>query len=86
MAAQFLKSLAALPAGLLLSKSTKIIMAPRHPKHTIARPIGAARVSGRPHDDILAVARELAKRAARADHEAEIAARLAATPASEPRL
>ena len=51
----------------------------RHPSHTIVRPIGTARVSG-PPDDILALARELAKRAAREDHEAEIAARLAAPP------
>jgi hypothetical protein len=59
-------------------------MAPKHPTHTIARPIRAARVSG-PHDDILALARELAKRAAREDHEAEIAARLAAHPTTGPR-
>jgi hypothetical protein len=51
----------------------------------IARPIGAARVSGKPHDDIIALARELAKRAAREDHEAEIAARLATNPVIEPR-
>lgn len=60
-------------------------MATKHPAHTIARPIGAARVSGRPHDDILALARELAKRAAREDHKAEIAARLATNPVIEPR-
>jgi hypothetical protein len=56
----------------------------RHPSHTIVRPIGTARVSG-PPDDILALARDLAKRAAREDHEAEIAARLAAHPATETR-
>jgi hypothetical protein len=56
----------------------------KQPAHKVARPIGAARVPG-PHDDILALARELAKRAAREDHEAEIAARLASHPAIEPR-
>lgn len=59
-------------------------MATKHPPHTIARQIGAARVSG-PHEDILALARELAKRAAREDHEAEIAARLGSHPAIGPR-
>jgi hypothetical protein len=57
----------------------------KQPAHKVARLIGAARVSA-PHDDILALARELAKRAARKDHEAEIAARLAANPVIEPRL
>jgi hypothetical protein len=53
----------------------------RHLAQTIARPIGAARVSGKPHHDIIALAKELAKRAAREDHEAEIAARLRTIPA-----
>jgi hypothetical protein len=63
----------------------QIDMDTRHLAQMIARPIGAARVSGKPHDDIIALARELAKRAAREDHEAEIAARLATNPVIEPR-
>jgi hypothetical protein len=40
--------------------------------HTIARSIGAARVSA-VHDDFVAIVRALAKRHAREDHAAEIA-------------
>jgi hypothetical protein len=57
----------------------------RHLAQTIARPIGAARESGKPHDDIIALARELAKRAAREDHEAQIATRLVINPAIGPK-
>jgi hypothetical protein len=47
-------------------------MSKKRSDHTIARSIGAARVSA-PDDDFLAIVRALAKRHAREDHAAEIA-------------
>jgi hypothetical protein len=70
--------------------STGIVMSSIRSVHTFARPNGAATVSARPkggaqlppHDDILAVVRALAKRAAREDHAREVAHRQQASIAA----